>query len=680
MLFQTPGEANTSAAEPQGLAAGTPHWFATDVSGTWGFRNFLPRVGAQHRSQGYGYDRGYTSLEAFVPVLQHDFDSLSAVQANWLIDNGGEMGCNVGLLHRRYLEGWDRIVGGNVFYDHRREDGSSFNQVGFGVETLGNYLDWRANGYFPVGDNLFPADGGGITSAVFSGRQVLVTFLANKALTGFDTEVGGIVPGTLDILRGYIGLYHFDGSQSDALTGIQARLEARIQDSLILHAGITNDSTFDTNVVLAVGIYLPGFAPRNTPPGGRVPGRLADPIYRNQNIIIERSPIETPVPARWVDGSLIDVVHVTDEAPNPGACTGAVDDPFDSLAAAQAAASPGSILFVHANSSFTGESVVLQDRQQLLGEGIDHTIVSMYGPFLLPTVTPPEDVLDVPLINSAPGDAVTVANNTVVSGFRIFNAGDEGVSGSNVTDVTLNGLGINNATGNGIRLSSASGDLAVTDSFVLNSGGDGISISTAMAGSNVITINDNTVTGNVGEGIQVATNGDTDNTLFIERNLVRVSLGPTDTRSAALVQVDSFNNSRLSARIEDNTFEDSFFRDDTSPDEDPYFHQFALNAWNNSRVDAGFIANTLESDRRFLFDNPANGSFGIDASSNDLARLRVRFDTNTSDLNYGVAENFISVFQLEDTLDTNTGDFYYFPTAIFFDVIPDGTIDLPESE
>lgn len=690
ILLQGPTDAATTGpaatSEESGLAAGNPQWFATEEPArSWGFRNFLPRVGIAHRSQGYGYDRGYTGLEAFVPIIQDDFNELTALQGNYLVDNGGEYGFNAGLIHRTYSETFDRVFGINGFYDHRREDGSSFNQVGLGVETLGNYIDWRLNGYAPVGDDIFVADGGGITYAAFQGRQVLVNFLANKALAGFDTEIGGIVPSTMDILRGYAGFYRFTGDESDNVVGVQGRLEARVQDSLVLHLGVTNDGTFGTNVVFGLGLTFPGFAPRNTPPGGRAAGRMADPIQRNQNIVIDRSPLKAPVPARWVDESLIEVVHIDNLALLNG--LGTVNLPYLTLAEGQAAASPGSILFVHANGTYTGESVVLQNRQQLLGEGIDHPIQSMYGWFLLPKATREEDILDVPLINNAPGDAVTVASDTVVAGFRIFNSGGHGVIGTTLRDVTLHGLGIQSSGGSGIELNGVAGNIGIYDNFSLNNADNGIAVATAIVGDNTIAINDNTVLGNPGEGIDITTRGDTDTVLYIERNLVRVSLGPTNMRGSdppnflaglPLVRIDTLNNSRLWARIEDNTIEDSFSRDDTSPEEDPYYDQLSVNAWNNSQVDVGFIRNELESNRRFLFDNPANGSFGIDVSSNDLATLRARFDSNTSNLNYGLAENFISVFQLEDTLSTNIGEFYYFPTATFFDTIPSGTIDLPQ--
>lgn len=682
VLAQTPAADYSSAmpslTAPEGIMSVVPAWtdspLASDAQ--WGFANFWPRIGVQHRTRGYGYNRGYTSLDTFVPLFQDDYFWLTAFQGNVLIDNGGEFGANAGLVNRMYIERWDRIVGVNSFYTHRGEDGSSFNQMGLGVETLGNRLDWRMNGYLPFGKDVFVAEGTRITYAAFSGRDVLVNFLANKALKGFDTEFGGIVPSTFDILRAYAGVYHFVGSNSHSLVGVQARLEARFQNTTTMYCGITNDGTFGTNVVVGASFVFPGIGPRNTSPYGRVADRMSEDVYRNQNITIERGPLKNPIPAKWPDGSRIDVVHVDSAAPAGG--DGSLTSPVQTLTQAQGIGVPGSLIFAHANSTFNGEGIVLQTQQQLLGEGVDHTIYSMYGPFTLPKVTPPQNVQSVPVVFNAPGDAVTVANNSVVSGFRILGAAGNGVFGSGVTNVGVDHVDIRFAGSNGINLTNAQGALSLTENFLVNNPGEGIAVSTSSAAaSNSIVISDNNILQNDGIGVDVATNGQSRNSLVMERNLVRVNLGPTETRSLPLMLITANDSSQLRARLENNDVQDYYTRDTTSPTEDPYYQQLTVNSMNNSRVDIGFVQNRFVSNRRFLADNPANGSWGFDLNSNDVSVLRARFDTNSSSLNFALSENFASTLQVENSLSTNTGTFYYFPTANFIDVIPIGTLDLP---
>jgi len=681
VLTQSPSAAPVESADPaavmapEGLTSVVPNWSVSDIG--WGFQTFTPRVGVQHRSQGYGYNRGYTSLETFVPLFQDEIFWMTAFQGNFIVDNGGELGTNIGLVNRRYAESMDRIFGFNSFYTYRKEDGSPFNQIGLGIETLGPRVDWRMNGYVPVGDDLFIARNTRITYAAFSGRDVLINFLANKALAGFDTEWGVLLPGVIDNLRAYGGFYHFQGKNSRDLWGVQARLEGQIQNSMIVHAGITNDRTFGTNVVVGAGFYFPGAGPRNTTGFGRVADRMAQSVWRNDNITIERGELKAPIPATWSDGSRIDVVHVDSTVPAGG--DGSLLNPVNTLTAAQALDGPGSLLFVRANSTFTGEGVVLQDRQQLLGEGIDHIVQSQYGPFLLPTVTDPTDIQTLPTMSNSPGDAVVVANNSVVSGFNIFAPGGNGISGNNVNNVAVDHVQISGAGGSGITLTNASGNLTFTDNFLIANAGRGLSVQTSAAASeNTFTISKNTVLQNDDIGIALAANGESENTLILEENLVRVTLGPLESRVLPLVQFSSAASSSWLARVENNDIQDYFNRDTNSPDEDPYYHQLEVLATQNSRVDIGLINNRFESDRKPLNDTAANGSFGVRLQSSDLAQLRAVLKTNTSSRNYAFSEDFGSTLQLEDTLSTNTsGTFFYFPTANFIDLLSAGTIELP---
>jgi hypothetical protein len=682
VLTQTPSAPPAEAAAPavvnpapEGMTSIVPDWSTSDLG--WGFQTFTPRVGVQHRTRGYGYNRGYTSLETFVPLIQDEVFWMTAFQGNFVIDNGGELGTNIGLVNRRYVEGMDRIFGFNSFYTYRKEDGSPFNQIGLGIETLGPRVDWRMNGYLPVGDDLFIARNTQITYAAFSGRDVLINFLANKALAGFDTEWGVLIPSVLDNLRAYGGFYHFRGDNSRDLWGIQGRLEAQIQDSMIVHCGITNDRTFGTNVVVGAGFYFPGAGPKSTTGFGRVADRMAQAVWRNDNITIERGELKAPIPATWRDGSRIDVVHVDSTVPAGG--DGSLLNPVNTLTAAQALDGPGSLLFVRANSTFTGEGVVLQDRQQLLGEGIDHIIQSQYGPFLLPTVTDPADIQTLPSMSNAPGNAVVVANDAVVSGFNIITPAGSGIVGDNVQNVQVDHVQIGGAGGDGIALTNASGVLSFTDNFLLSNVGRGLSVQTSVADSdNSFIVSDNTILQNGGIGVELAANGESNNTLVMEKNLVRVVLGPTANRTDPLVQISSTASSSWFARVENNDIKDFFNRDNTSPTDDPYYHQLVASANQNSEITIGVINNRFESDRNPLNNNPANGSFGLRLQTSDLAGMQAVVKTNSSTLNYAFVEDFGSTLVLEDVLSTNTsGTFFYFPTANFIDLVPADSIDLP---
>ena len=55
-------------------------------------------------------------------------------------------------FHIPLQSGSNRILGGHVNYDGRTTaNGNYFNQMTFGIESLGSRLDFRANGYIPIG-------------------------------------------------------------------------------------------------------------------------------------------------------------------------------------------------------------------------------------------------------------------------------------------------------------------------------------------------------------------------------------------------------------------------------------------------------------------------------------------------------------------------------------------------
>ena len=58
---------------------------------------------------------------------------------------------NIGLIYRDLLYNDQLILGFNAFYDTRRTiNDNRFNQIGFGIETFSQWVDFRANYYHPL--------------------------------------------------------------------------------------------------------------------------------------------------------------------------------------------------------------------------------------------------------------------------------------------------------------------------------------------------------------------------------------------------------------------------------------------------------------------------------------------------------------------------------------------------
>src|SRR5690606_551625 len=124
-----------------------------------------------------------------------------------------------------------------------------------------------------------------------------------------------------------------------------------------------------------------------------------------------------------------------------GAENGAVDNPFTTIAQAQAAG--GDIIYVHSGSTIT-DSIVLQNGDRLLGEGVNHWIsVAGFGKVLLPEANGGGGLR--PLIQGTAGDAVTLASNTEFSGFVIDTPTGNGITGVGVSNVSIRNVDVNNA-------------------------------------------------------------------------------------------------------------------------------------------------------------------------------------------------------------------------------------------
>ena len=146
------------------------------------------------------------------------------------------------------------------------------------------------------------------------------------------------------------------------------------------------------------------------------------------------------------------------------------------LQEAQAGSVPGDIIFAHASSVFNGESIVLQDDQRFLGEGVVHLFVSNQGTFVLPgMIGAPR-----PQIFAAPDSAaITMANNNEIRNFFVkgadgfpgsANASNEaifadGVTGGLIRDVTVVGGDGAGGTFNSIAGNGGAG-IFINNSFV----------------------------------------------------------------------------------------------------------------------------------------------------------------------------------------------------------------------
>jgi hypothetical protein len=235
------------------------HSAAAQAQGKWGAHlDFDAKIGNQ-RTLGEG--------DLFVPLMQGD-RTLFFGNLRGRFDNQDSTEGNAGLGVRRMM-GNGFNLGGYGYFDRRRTgNGNDFDQATFGAEALGRDWDFRGNFYQPTGEKVRPVD---ITAtAAASGASILVTSVTReeRALKGYDAEVGYRVPlsGVDDLsqLRVYAGGYSFKDDLAK-LSGPRLRAEFTVAEvpglwrgaEFIGGAEVQDDSVRGTQTFVSLRFRVP---------------------------------------------------------------------------------------------------------------------------------------------------------------------------------------------------------------------------------------------------------------------------------------------------------------------------------------------------------------------------------------------------------------------------------------
>ena len=494
-----------------------------------------PRIGGSFTTgPGVGYESSFGAVEGFVPLAQTPGQDLAFLQGRVLLSTDeARLGGNLVLGYRTYSGKTNRVLGGYLSYDIRDTGNSTFNQVGLGLESLGDSLDFRVNGYIPVGDtrqkteeNSFSTSGFTPQAPTFQGNFLAIgsfnqiTQINRRfeaALGGVDAEAGVRIAriGETGGLRGYGGLYYYDGPGTAGVVGVRGRLEARPNDNFRLGLLVQSDSKFGTNVVFSIAANFPGTRPRGARPQDEVVARLGEGVTRQENVVVEqqRESRVSSTPASFVFATnpatnqpyLFQHVNLGIAGGN-----GTFETPFGTVQNALGATrSDGNdIVYVQPGSNPGIPAFTIPNNVQVLSTGpvqIVSTVqqgnvqLPLSGAGVLPTVLPSG--------STVPG--ITMGNNTTVSGFALNNAtnvgiGNEGSTGTGanpISNVTIRDNQIVGSGNEGIRLTNVTGAINLFNNTVTNSvTGDAIRIANESGQAN-FTINRNTLTGNSRVGI-----------------------------------------------------------------------------------------------------------------------------------------------------------------------------------
>lgn len=400
----------------------------------------------------YGQERAILMSEFWVPIAQGP-DNVLYGDLRMMGDDGQNREGNLGIGYRQLaalpFTGAKGVVGVHGWIDRRfTARGSKFNQLAAGAEWLGESVDLRLNGYLPLSDEeYYTIANPNPQSPSLIGTGIVVdtdATLLEEPQHGFDGEIGielgqfsPFLRENTDSVRLYGGGYYFDGEHTERVTGWRTRLAADISPNIQIGGRFQRDDERGSQGFLEATFRFP-FGHKKSYRREGLRARLDESPERDIDIVTSDT-LSDPgsrVPVlNTATGAPQEVLHV-DNTAAPGG-DGSAESPFNTLAAAQGAASAHTIIYVKpgdGTSAGQNQGVSLtQTGQQLLGTGTaflydQGRFTTANGASTSATLIAP--ATSAPIIGNvnAGGDGVTIsADNTAVAGVTIDGSTNHGV-------------------------------------------------------------------------------------------------------------------------------------------------------------------------------------------------------------------------------------------------------------
>lgn len=138
-----------------------------------------------------GLDDGYVHFGGFVPLSQPDEGVLFFTDGDLQLYNEGSdaLGMNAGLGVRSINPQGNAIFGANLYFDRRDLGLAEFNQIGIGLESLGERIDVHINLALPTGPTTRDLHRG----VGFMGSGVGRAYDRFAAIRTLDCEAGALI-------------------------------------------------------------------------------------------------------------------------------------------------------------------------------------------------------------------------------------------------------------------------------------------------------------------------------------------------------------------------------------------------------------------------------------------------------------------------------------------------------
>lgn len=429
------------------------------------------RAAIRHiESGGIGYDNGYTTFEAFLASDPSQWQVTPFLDARGHIFDTGKWAANAGVGLRALWR--NRAYGINAYYDYRNTGRFHSNQIGAGLETLGELFDFRINGYLPVGaktsDLYDPVFG------AFSGHSMLLSQKIQSAMKGANAEFGFHFGKSKSFdFYAAAGPYYFIGEAAPATWGGKARIAGTFKDILTLEISDSYDRTFHNKFQGQISLSF-SFGPKSkVKEGGRtckvattLNQRMLQPVDRQEIIVIDNTRKNT-VAINPATGLPYFFVFVD----NTSSSDGTYESPYHSLAQAQNSSLPNDIIYVFPGDGTTtgmDRGLLLKANQKLWGSGVSQSIQTSQGGISIPPQSSASPIITNTDVDTD-GNAITLATHNAISGVTIVSALNDAIYGSDPQSLEVSSCTFeNNSTFAIEAIFSGNASISLTNNQFLN--------------------------------------------------------------------------------------------------------------------------------------------------------------------------------------------------------------------
>lgn len=233
-----------------------------------------------------------------------------------------------------------RLYGAYVLTDYNSTpNDNQYWMISPGIETLGEIIDFRANGYFPVGDAKWTHDKDPVYIGHTTDHDLYEVDSNTESVgPGGDAEIGAKIFSIKHMpVKVFLNGYYFAPEDQDEILGIGGRITLQPTRYLTLEVRDSYDNENHNVIMAGVRLYLNGFAYglKNTQVDDiGIQPRLYDQIERN----LEAAGVGTPAMSasnnvsKTVESDYYTVYVTNDDGAVPEADgvtgSGTLDDPY----------------------------------------------------------------------------------------------------------------------------------------------------------------------------------------------------------------------------------------------------------------------------------------------------------------------------------------------------------------